>query len=405
MQDTDTTIADDTGYPTIRLLARRHKRVKAGHPWVYANEIEMTTAARALPPGGLVNLENAGGEPLGTAAFNPRTLVVARLLGPTADAPVDHDFLVDRLTSALRLRDRLFDRPFYRLVHAEADGLPGLIVDRFDDVVVCQENTAAMQRLEPALLDALDAVLSPRVVVLRNDSPARALEGLDNATRVAKGDLDDAVMLEENGVRFFADVEQGQKTGWFFDQRDNRAFMAGLAKDARVLDLYCHSGGFGIQAAVAGAHQVTLVDRSAPALELAARAAAANEVDGRCHFERHNAFEIMSDLAKRKERFDIVIADPPAFVKSRKDLNAGTRGYRKMTRLAAKLVAPGGFLFVASCSHNLDTETFATQVRRGIEDAGRQGRILRSTGAAPDHPLHPHLPESAYLKAQVLNLD
>jgi 23S rRNA (cytosine1962-C5)-methyltransferase len=291
------------------------------------------------------------------------------------------------------------------LVHAEADGLPGLIVDRFDDVVVCQENTAAMQRLEPALLDALDAVLSPRVVVLRNDSPARALEGLDNTTRVAKGDLDDAVTLEENGVRFFADVEQGQKTGWFFDQRDNRAFMAGLAKGARVLDLYCHTGGFGIQAAVAGAHRVTLVDRSEPALELAARAAAANEVDGRCQFERHNAFEMMSDLAKRKERFDIVIADPPAFVKSRKDLNAGTRGYRKMTRLAAKLVAPGGFLFVASCSHSLDAEMFATQVRRGLEDAGRQGRILRSAGAAPDHPLHPHLPESAYLKAQVLTLD
>jgi 23S rRNA (cytosine1962-C5)-methyltransferase len=241
--------------------------------------------------------------------------------------------------------------------------------------------------------------------VLRNDSNARTLEKLETNVRVAKGALTGAVELIENGARFLADLETGQKTGWFYDQRDNRANVAAFAQGARVLDLYSYGGGFAIAAARAGAADVTAIDRSQPALDLASRAAALNGVDKTCRFERAEAFAEMEKLGSKGERYDIVVADPPAFVKSKKDLAAGIRGYRKLARLAAALVGKGGVLFIASCSHNVEVAEFAEQVRRGLEDAERNGRILRTSGAAPDHPVHPHLPESAYLKAELLQLD
>jgi 23S rRNA (cytosine1962-C5)-methyltransferase len=268
-----------------------------------------------------------------------------------------------------------------------------------------------MELLRPELLQAIDQVLSPDVVVLRNDSAVRALEGLEQQVVVAKGAIDGPVRLVENGVAFFADLIGGQKTGWFFDQRDNRAFMAALARrgvaggPARVIDLYSHTGGFAVQAAASGAGEVVAVDRSEPALGLAERAAAENGVAARCRFVRAEVFAECERLADAGERFDVVIADPPAFVKSRKDLGAGARGYRKLARMAARLTLPGGVLFIASCSHNVELETFAEQVRRGLADAGRGGRILRSSGAGPDHPVHPYLPETAYLKALVLAVD
>jgi 23S rRNA (cytosine1962-C5)-methyltransferase len=320
-------------------------------------------------------------------------------------AVIDAGFLAERLTAARDLRERLFPGGFYRLIHAEADGMPGLVVDRFGDAVVVQANTAGMDRLLPDLLAAIDQVLGPKTVVLRNDSSARAMEKLDSAVRVAKGTLTGPVELQENGARFLADLETGQKTGWFYDQRDNRAAVAAFAQGGRVLDLYSYGGGFAIASARAGAREVTAIDRSQPALDLAVRAAALNSVDAACRFERAEAFAELEKLGAKGERFDIVVADPPAFVKSKKDLAAGIRGYRKLARLSASLVARGGVLFIASCSHNVEVADFAEQVRRGLEDADRNGRILRSSGAAPDHPVHPHLPESAYLKAELLQLD
>ncbi|MSO77820.1 MAG: class I SAM-dependent rRNA methyltransferase [Alphaproteobacteria bacterium] len=391
--------------PVVRLLPRQHRRVRDGHPWVYSNEIEMSVEARAIEPGRLVIVQNAGGEPVGTATFNPHSLVVARLLGHGAILDVDAAFLAGRLRRALALRERLFGEPYYRLVHAEADGLPGLIVDRFGDVVTCQTNTAGMERLLPDLLDALDRVLAPRAIVLRNDSSVRALERLDSYVRIAKGELSGPVEIRENGVRLFADPIGGQKTGWFYDQRDNRACVAGLCRGASVLDLYAYAGGFAVQAAVAGAAKAVALDRSEAALALAAEAARLNGVEARVETRRANAFEELERLGQAGERFDMVVADPPAFVKSRKDLQPGLRGYRKLARLAAAVVAPGGFLFAASCSHNVPVEAFAEQVRHGLTDAGRGGRILRGAGAAPDHPVHPFLPESAYLKSQLLQLD
>ena len=391
--------------PIVTLQPGRHKRADSGHPWVYSNEIVMDAAAKALPPGTLVTLRKAGGEALGVATFNPHTLVSARLLDRDAKRRIDRDFFIARLESALALRRRLYAEPHYRLVHAEADGLPGIAADRFGDVLVAQINTAGMARLEEEWVAACDAVLAPRAIVLRNDSPARALEGLEPELRIAKGEIDGPIELLENGARFLADPREGQKTGWFFDQRDNRRFVAGLSAGARVLDLYCYAGGFAVAAAQAGADAVLALDRSEPALALAAAAAALNGVGQRCRFQRADAFGELSRLVAAGERFGVVIADPPAFVKSKKDLGPGLRGYRKLARLAAALVEPGGVLFIASCSHNVEPADFAEAVRRGLEDAERSGRILRSAGAAPDHPVHPWLPESAYLKAQALVLD
>jgi len=400
------TAADDPATrPKVTILAGRHRRAEGGHPWVYSNEVQMDAAAKALAPGSLVTLRRADDSPLGVAMFNPHTLLAARLVDRDTARPIGRRFLVRRIERALKLRKRLFDAPFYRLVHAEADGLPGLVVDRFGAVLVVQSNSAGMARLEPVVLDVLGELLSPEAIVLRNDSPARGLEGLGSETRVARGSLDGRVPVHENGAVFHADLLAGQKTGWFFDQRDNRRFIAGSARGARVLDLYCFTGGFAVQAARAGAATILGIDRSEPALALAVEAAQLNGIGQTCLFRRGEAFAEAGALAARGERFDIVVADPPAFAKSRKEVPAALRGYRKLSRLAAAVTGGGGILFLASCSFHVGAAEFAEAVRRGLADAGRAGRILRAAGADADHPVHPALPETAYLKTLTLALD
>src|SRR6266849_1977863 len=293
---------------TITLLPGHQKRAEGGHPWIYSNEIAMDAATKALPAGGLVTIRKADGKGLGVATFNPHPLVSARLLSRDATQKIDRTFLTRAMRRALALRERLFTEPCYRLVHAEADGLPGLIVDRFSKALVCQFNTAGMALLEADVLAALDQVLDPEIVVLRNDSPARLAEGLPTEIRVAKGSIDAPVELVENGVRFRADLLGGQKTGWFFDQRANRRFMAGLARGGRVLDLYTFAGGFAVQAAVAGGREVVGIDRSEPALALAKEAAILNGVVERCIFRRAEVFAELERLAQEGERFDVVIA-------------------------------------------------------------------------------------------------
>jgi 23S rRNA (cytosine1962-C5)-methyltransferase len=397
---------DPTTRPAVTLLAARHKRAEAGHPWIYSNEVRMDEAARALAPGTLVTLRRADGTALGVAMFNPHSLLAARLFDRDAGRRIGRRFIARRIERALRLRQQLFDEPYYRLVHAEADGLPGLVVDRIDAVVIVQSNTAGMARLEALVLDALATVLKPRAVVLRNDSPARAQEGLLPEARVAMGALDTRLLLRENGAFFPIDPLAGQKTGWFFDQRRNRGFVAALARQgARVLDLYCYAGGFAVQAARAGAVEAIGIDRSEAALALAGEAAVLNGVDQICTFHRGEAFAEAERRAAAGERFDIVIADPPAFARSRREAPAALRGYRKLARLAAAVTGRGGLLFLASCSYNVGEAEFAEAVRRGLADAGRAGRIIRTAGAGPDHPVHPSLPETAYLKSVTLSLD
>ena len=385
----------------VKLRGGAHKRLQTGYPWVFSNEIDMTPEAKSLPPGGLVRLQRADSAIMGVGYFNPHSLIAFRLLDRDGTAVIDAGWLKKRLARALALRENLYEKPFYRLCHAEADDLPGLVIDRFGDVLSMQTNSAGMTHLIPDLVTALQELLSPAAIILRNDSPIRHLEELEDDVRLIAGQAPDAVTLVENDCTFQVNLLDGQKTGWFYDHRDNRAFMARLARDKKVLDLYCYAGAFSIPAARAGAKQVTAIDRSDAALTLARQSATLNHVADQCVFDRAEVFDW---LEKNQKKFDVVIADPPAFIKSRKDAGAGLKGYQKLTRLAAKAVSPGGFLLVASCSHHAEPERFYQAVLKGVADAGRQARILRQAGAGPDHPTHPQLPESAYLKAIVLAL-
>jgi 23S rRNA (cytosine1962-C5)-methyltransferase len=391
-----------TSHKIIRLKPKEGRRARAGAPWIFSNEIQMDQAAKGLAPGSIVNIVGDDGQVIGTGYFNARSLIGARLLDRAADTIIGTGFFVRQLERAIAIRDALYAKPFYRLVHAEGDGLPGLTIDRFADTVSVQITTAGMESLTDPLLTALGKTIAPANIVLRNDTPSRALEGLDEYVRTAKGEAS-RIALEENGVRYFADLAGGQKTGWYFDQRDNRLFMAPLAKARSVLDAFSYTGGFGIAAAKAGAREVVCLDSSAPALALAEDAAAANGVS--CKFVKADVFEELERLAAAKESFDIVIADPPPFVRARKDLEPGAKAYRKLARLAAAVVAPRGFLLLASCSHNISQERFAVECAAGIARANRRCALIRQAGAGPDHPVHPLLPETAYLKANVYALD
>jgi len=393
--------------PTIRLLPGRDRRVKSGHPWAFSNEIAMDAAARSVPPGSVVRLVGDDGIVHGAWHFNPHSLIAARRLDRDADAVIDAGWFAARLRACLALRDRLYPTPFYRLVHAEADGLPGLVVDRYGDVLALQANTAGMDRATPMLVEALAGLLAPRAIVARNDAGVRKLEGLAEEVRLLHGAAEAGAVVEEGGVRFAVDLLGGQKTGWFFDQRENRDRVARLAASgAEVLDAFAHTGAFGLRCAAAGAARVTLLDSSAPALALAAEAARVNGLAERVETSRADAMAELARLAEAGRRFDLVIADPPAFAKSRKDHGPALRGYAKLARQAAALVAPGGFLFLASCSHHVAPGEFADAVVHGLWRARRRdpARILFQGGAGPDHPVHPLLPESAYLKAMLLQL-
>jgi 23S rRNA (cytosine1962-C5)-methyltransferase len=389
-------------FPTVKIKPRQARRARAGAPWIFSNEIAMNAEIKALAPGALVNVSGDDGHVFGTGFFNPASLIALRLIDPRPDIDPDADFFTARLKRAQTLREDFATAPYYRLVNAEGDYLPGLVIDRFDDVLAVQITSAGMEaRIEP-LLAALDALLAPAAVVLKADSPARKLEGLELYVRVAKGEAG-RISVAENGVGYFADLGAGQKTGWYYDQRDNRAFIAALAKGKSVLDAYCYCGGFALAAAKAGAREAAGIDSSAPALALAEEAAAANGLA--CAFLKADVPAKLEELAGAGERFDLVVADPPPFVKSRKDLEVGAKAYRKLAKLAANVTAPGGILMLASCSHNISPDRFAAECAAGIQRAGRCARLIRACGAACDHPVHPMLPESAYLKAYTYALD
>lgn len=394
-----------TAHPIVRLKPKEGRRALGGAPWVYSNELVMDGQTKALAPGSLVNVVTADKRALGTGYFNPKSLIAVRLLDRLPDAEIGDAFFASHFARALGRRAALFDKHFYRLVHAEGDGLPGLTIDRFGDTCVAQITTAGMAALIEPMLGALDEVLAPKCVVLRNDTPSRALEGLDTYVRAARGEMPSRLSVEENGATYFANPASGQKTGWYYDQRDNRAFMAKLARGHSMLDCYSYTGGFAVLAAKHGAREVAAIDSSQPALSLAEEAANANGVGKRCKFIKAEVFDELERLAAAKQSFDIVVADPPPFVKSRKDLEAGARAYRKLARLAASVTAEGGYLLLASCSHNMPRERFEQECAIGIARAGRRASLIRDAGAGPDHPIHPMLLETAYLKALVYALD
>ncbi|OHV10915.1 class I SAM-dependent rRNA methyltransferase [Kushneria phosphatilytica] len=384
----------------LRLKKNADRRLKAGHLWLYSNEIDTeTTPLKGFEPGAQAIVEAANGKPMGVAYVNPHSLICARIVSRDPDIRLDRSLLVHRLNQALGLRQRLFQQPFYRLVHGEGDLLPGLVVDRFGDVLVVQLNTLGMDRMRDDVIDALNKVIEPRVIVLRGDSAGRRLEQLAPDVEVVQGTLDGPVALEENGVHFLAPVLEGQKTGWFFDHRVNRSWLNPLVEGKRVLDVFSYLGGWGVQAAAHGAESVTCIDSSAPALEAVSENAALNGVGDRVTTREGDAFELLAALKAEGEQFDVVVLDPPAFIRKRKDIPNGERAYARLNREAIRLLGRDGLLVSASCSMHLANERLVDIVRGAARHQDRHAQLIFNGHQGPDHPIHPAIPETAYLKA------
>lgn len=377
----------------------------AGAPWAYFDEIAMDRRSRSLPAGQIVRLETPERAVLGTAAFNPGSKIAARLLDPNPDAAIDQAWFANRLARAQALRQTLFQAPPYRLIHAEADGLPGVIVDQYGTAAVIQPNAAWADARIDALAEAVLAVTQVETLILNGQSRARRLEGLETRTDLFKGQADAPMPVRMNGATYLADLTGGQKTGLFLDQRANHAFAAQLGQGGRVLDLFAHVGGFGLAALAGGAAEGLAVDSSAAALDLAEAGARATGVADRYTTRRADAFDALRDLATEGQRFDLVICDPPAFAPSREALSGGLRAYERLARAACRVVAPSGFLVLCSCSHAADLARFRSASLGGVARAERTARILATGEAGPDHPVHPALAETSYLKALFLALD
>ena len=387
--------------PVVRLRPKANLRaLRHGYPWVYANELVLDRRTKALSPGVLAQLEDAERRPHGLVAVNPLSRIAARMLDPDPNAVVDDAWFAARLRHALTLRERLYDGPFYRLVHAEADALPGIVIDRFGEMCVVQPNAAWAETQLDQLCAALVEVTGCRTVLKNASGRTRQLEGLDQENAVLVGPAPSGpVPVEMNGATYLADVTGGQKTGLFFDQRPNHAFAAGLARGARVLDVFSHVGGFALATLAGGARTALAVDSSGPALQLARDAAEAKGWSDRFETRQGDAFDALAALAEDGARFDLVICDPPAFAPTKQALDAGLRAYERIARMAAGLVVPGGALCLCSCSHAADLSSFRAASARGIGKAGRRGRIIHTGFAGPDHPVLPQLAESGYLKA------
>jgi 23S rRNA (cytosine1962-C5)-methyltransferase len=381
---------------TIKLKAQEDRRLRAGHLWGYSNEIETGAGFRDIVPGSLCKVMDARGKPLGVGYVNPKVLMALRMLSSNANATIDVDWFMRRIQSALELRTKIYSQPFYRLIYGESDGLPGLVVDRYGDVLVVQIATAGMELLKPMLIEALQAALKPRGVLLRNDVAMRETEGLPDAIE-AIGDVPDTVEIEEAGVRFSIPIKTGQKTGWFYDQRDNRDRLSRYVNGARVLDVFSYIGGWALRAAKAGASNVACVDSSAPALEVAAHNAKLNQVT--LEVIKGSALDMLKQLRDAGRQFDVVIVDPPALIKRKKDADAGLEHYASLNRVAMQLLSPNGILVSCSCSHHLEPEQLQRVLLREARTAGKRLQILEQGGQGPDHPVHPAIPETRYLKS------
>ena len=360
---------------------------------------------QGLTPGAFAVLEDAERRPLGVVTVNPASKIIARMMDRDPEAVIGRDWIAVRLVRALALRERLFDAPFYRLVHAEADGLPGVVVDRFGDVAVIQPNAAWAEAMVGDLAAALADVADAATIVKNGTGRARGLEGLAEETTVLTGALSGPVPVPMNGAIYMADLLGGQKTGLFFDQRPNHAFAARLGRGAAVLDVFSHVGGFSLAALAAGAESALAVDGSAAALALAESGAQAMGIADRFATRKGDAFAVMEALAGEDTRFGLVICDPPAFAPAKAALEAGLRAYERVARVAAPLVAPGGFLCLCSCSHAADLTQFRNACARGIGRGGRRAQLLHTGFAGADHPQLPQLAESGYLKALFFRLD
>ncbi|MEL7098245.1 MAG: class I SAM-dependent rRNA methyltransferase [Pseudomonadota bacterium] len=390
-----------SSFPVVRLRPKANARaIRHGFPWVYANELVLDRRTKALAPGSFAVLEDDARQPLGLVTVNPASRIAARMMDRDNNAVIGAPWLEARLSRAFARRSRLYDAPFYRLIHAEADGLPGVVIDRFGDACVLQPNAAWAEAMIGPLADALVSVTGAATVLKNASGRTRVLEGLDDTSTVLRGTAPAApVPVQMNGATYMADLTGGQKTGLFYDQRENHAFAARMAKGARVLDVFSHVGGFGLAALAGGAASALAVDGSAPALELATQGAAAMGAATRFATRQGDAFDVLSALGGEGAQFDLVICDPPAFAPAKPALDAGLRAYERIARMAAPLVAEGGTLVLCSCSHAADLAQFRAACVRGIGKAGRGGALIYTGFAGPDHPQLPQLAESGYLKA------
>ena len=393
-------------FPVLRLKPKADaRRIRHGHPFVWSDELVLDRRARGVAPGAIAVLQDGERQPLAIGTASVEAKIAFRVLDRDPGATLDTAWLRARLSAALALRERLFDAPFYRLVHAEGDALPGLIVDRFGDVLVLQPNAIWLEERLDEITAILTDLTGATTVIKNGQSRARAQEGLPEESAILTGTAPDAALpVQMTGATYLADVTGGQKTGLFYDQRPNHAFVAGLARGARVLDVFAHVGGFGLAALAGGAESALAVDASAPALALAEQGAAAMGQGARFETRQGDAFAVLEAMAEEPARFDIVIADPPAFAPSKSALTQGLRAYERIARLAAPLVAPGGTLVLCSCSHAADLGKFRAACLRGIGRAGRDPRLIYTGFAGPDHPQHPALTETGYLKALAFRL-
>jgi len=392
--------------PVIRLKPKGPAQlVRFGAPWVFTDNLVMDRRSRGVAAGRIVELQDDQRNPLAICAFNPNSKIGIRVLDRDMGAQINRAWLAAKLRRALALRDDLFDAPFYRLIHAEADGMPGVIIDRFGDAAVIQPNAAWADVLIEDLAAALAEVTGVAHIYANTSGRARVLEGLEGESRWLRGGVDEPVQVAMNGAVYLADLTGGQKTGLFYDQRPNHAFAARLGRGRSVLDVFSHVGGFGLAALAAGATGALAVDASAGALTLAEGGATAAGFDAKFVTRRGDAFDVMAALVEEGARFGMVVCDPPAFAPAKPALEAGLRAYERVARLGAGLVEPGGYLVLCSCSHAADLAKFRAACLRGIGKAGRTARILHEGAAGPDHPVHPHLAESSYLKAIFLALD
>lgn len=387
---------------SITLKKREERRIADGHLWIFSNEIAEIVGEPAA--GDVVKVRAHGGKPLGSGFYHPNSLIACRLLAGYEEA-VDFDFFRRRIESALALRRKLFpSAETFRLVHGEGDYLSGLVVDKFNDFLSVQTFSAGMERRLTLVCDVLESLLKPAAIVERNESPLRALEGLEARRGVLRGTAAPTVVAE-HGIKYAVDLLEGQKTGRFLDQRENRKAFRRYGKGAEVLDCFCNDGGFALNAAEAGAASVTGVDASEEALARARSNAATNRLEERVVFQASDVFEFLKAAASAGKRWDVINLDPPAFAKNRKSVPAAKRGYLNLNAAALRVLKPGGILVSSSCSHHVTEETFLGILTRAARESGRRARLLERRGASPDHPVHPSMPETEYLKFAVMAVD
>jgi 23S rRNA (cytosine1962-C5)-methyltransferase len=386
--------------PLLYLNKGAEKRIRAGHHWIYNNEVDIEKSPlKGFEPGSVANAVDFKGKTVGSFMVNPHALICARLISRKADRGLTSSLIKNRLKQALALREMSFSKPCYRWVYGDSDGLSGLVVDRFNDVLTVQVSTAGMEHQLPVILEHLKRLVQPTGILLKNDGKMRTVEGLETYVKVAFGEVPDVVQLIENDVLFEAPLMTGQKTGWFYDHRPNRALAATYSKDKTVLDVFSYLGGWGLTCAKAGASSVVCADASELALEGVMQNARLNNCDDRVSTILGDAFETLEKLNAEKQRFDVVIVDPPAFIARRKDIDAGERAYQKLNDMAMKLVNHGGLLISASCSMHLENDRLRDIIRSSAVKLERHALILAEGSQGADHPVLPAVKETRYIKS------